>query len=108
MIAKNFIDNIKEACSSYESVLNINHRFGGTHTDHFEKNIMNIKEGTLFVCKGINFKQCYLEDAINNKAICYMSEKDYNKDIPKIIVTDVRKALAIISLNFYKDDLFKI
>ena len=68
----------------------------------------DIKEGTLFVCKGFNFKQCYLEDAVNNKAICYMSEKDYNKDIPKIIVTDVRKALAIVSLNFYKDNLFKI
>ena len=68
----------------------------------------DIKEDTLFVCKGFNFKQVYLDDAVNNKAICYMSENDYNKDIPKIIVTDVRKALAIVSLNFYKDNLFKI
>ena len=67
-----------------------------------------IKENTLFVCKGFRFKEEYLNDAINNNAICYMSEIDYNKDIPKIIVTDVRKALAIVSLNFYKDNLFKI
>ena len=68
----------------------------------------DIKENTLFVCKGFTFKEEYLSDAIEKKAICYMSEKDYNKDIPKIIVTDIRKALAIVSLNFYKDDLFKI
>ena len=71
-------------------------------------NSNKIKENTLFVCKGFSFKEEYLNDAINNKAICYMSEIDYNKDIPKIIVTDVRKALAIVSLNFYKDNLFKI
>ena len=71
-------------------------------------NSNKIKENTLFVCKGFSFKEEYLNDAINNKTICYMSEIDYNKDIPKIIVTDVRKALAIVSLNFYKDNLFKI
>ena len=71
-------------------------------------NSNEIKENTLFVCKGFSFKEEYLNDAINNKAICYMSEIDYKKDIPKIIVTDVRKALAIVSLNFYKDNLFKI
>ena len=68
----------------------------------------DIKENTLFVCKGFTFKEEYLNDAIKRKTICYMSEIDYNKNIPKIIVTDVRKALAIVSLNFYKDDLFKI
>ena len=71
-------------------------------------NSNEIKDNTLFVCKGFSFKEEYLNDAINNKAICYMSEIDYKKDIPKIIVTDVRKALAIVSLNFYKDNLFKI
>ena len=71
-------------------------------------NSNEIKENTLFVCKGFSFKEEYLNDAITNKAICYMSEIDYKKDIPKIIVTDVRKALAIVSLNFYKDNLFKI
>ena len=68
----------------------------------------DIKDDTLFVCKGFTFKQEYLEDAISKKIICYMSEKDYNKSIPKIIVNDIRKALAIVSLNFYKDNLFKI
>ena len=68
----------------------------------------SIKDNTLFVCKGLGFKEDYLNDSIKNGAICYMSENDYNKDIPKIIVTDIRKALAIVSLNFYKDNLFKI
>lgn len=68
----------------------------------------NINENSLFVCKGFTFKEEYLNEAISNGIICYMSEVDYNKDIPKIIVNDVRKALAIVSLNFYKDNLFKI
>jgi UDP-N-acetylmuramyl-tripeptide synthetase len=68
----------------------------------------DINENSLFVCKGFTFKEEYLNEAISNGIICYMSEVDYNKDIPKIIVNDVRKALAIVSLNFYKDNLFKI
>ena len=43
----------------------------------------DIKENTLFICKGFRFKDEYLNDAIEKKAICYMSEIDYNKDIPK-------------------------
>ncbi len=76
--------------------------------ENISYNSNDIKENTLFVCKGFTFKEEYLNDAIKSGVICYMSEIDYDKDIPKIIVTDVRKALAIVSLYFYKDNLFKI
>lgn len=71
-------------------------------------NSKDIKEDTLFFCKGFSFKRKYLEEAISNGIVCYISETDYQIDLPKIIVSDIRKALAIVSLNFYPDKLFKI
>ncbi len=71
-------------------------------------NSKDIKENTLFVCKGVSFKEDYLFDAIKNGAICYVSEKNYMVDALKIIVKDVRCALAVISELFYPDNLFKI
>lgn len=71
-------------------------------------NSKDIQKDTLFICKGVEFKEAYLDDAIKEGAVCYISEKDYKKDIPKIIVNDVRKALAITATVFYPDNLFKI
>lgn len=71
-------------------------------------NSKDVKKDTLFVCKGVEFKENYLDDAIVNGATCYISEKNYNKNISKIIVKDVRCALAVLSSLFYPDNLFKI
>ena len=65
-------------------------------------------DDALFICKGTEFKKSYLEDAIEKGATCYVSEKDYNLNVPKIIVKDVRCALAVLSSLFYPDNLFKI
>lgn len=73
-----------------------------------EYNSKEVKKDTLFVCKGVAFKKEYLEDAIRNGATCYISEKDYDAEIPCIVVNDNRKALAIVSRLFYPDNLFKI
>lgn len=71
-------------------------------------NSKEVKQDTLFVCKGVEFKKEYLIDAINKGATCYISEKDYEVDIPKIIVNDSRRALAVLANLFYPDNLFKI
>lgn len=76
--------------------------------DYVSYNSKEVKKSTLFICKGVEFKKEYLLDAINNGATCYISEKDFEVDIPKIIVNDVREALAITSTLFYPDNLFKI
>ena len=68
----------------------------------------DVSKNTLFICKGVTFKKEYLESAIEKGATCYISEKDYDVDIPKIIVNDERKALAVVAQLFYPDDLFKI
>lgn len=58
---------------------------------------------TLFVCKGATFSVKYLNEAIFSGACCYLSEKEYETDtsVSHILVTDVRKAMALISDLFY-------
>ncbi|MEG0663708.1 MAG: UDP-N-acetylmuramoyl-L-alanyl-D-glutamate--2,6-diaminopimelate ligase [Clostridia bacterium] len=65
----------------------------------------NINEATLFICKGFNFKEEYLKEAILKGAKCYLAQQNFllkeNIKIPAIIVNDVRKAMSIISAKFY-------
>jgi UDP-N-acetylmuramyl-tripeptide synthetase len=57
----------------------------------------NVKEGTLFFCKGRHFKKEFLEDAISRGALAYIAEDDYGiEDKPFIQVTDVRLAMSLI------------
>ncbi|EOL50028.1 UDP-N-acetylmuramoyl-L-alanyl-D-glutamate--L-lysine ligase [Enterococcus phoeniculicola] len=57
---------------------------------------------TLFFCKGLNFKEEYLVSAIQSGLACYVSEQPYEVDATcGIIVTDIRKAMAILSMAFY-------
>lgn len=76
--------------------------------DYVTYNSKDVKKNTLFVCKGVMFKDKYLKEAIENGAVLYISEKEYAVEIPGLIVKNVRKALSIISSLYYKDDLFKI
>ena len=71
-----------------------------------EKLCHNSKEvlsNTLYVCKGLNYKAEYLEEAIKNGAICYVAEKENvtKPDFPHIVVKDIRKALACLSCMYY-------
>ena len=68
----------------------------------------DIKKDTLFICKGVKFKEEYLVNSISSGVVCYISENLYSVNIPGIIVNDIRKALALLSYLFYPDNLFKI
>lgn len=61
---------------------------------------------TLFVCKGAGFKADYLDAAIKKGAIAYISETDYEKNIPCILVNDIQKSLSLVS-GFYFDYAWK-
>ena len=61
----------------------------------------DVQNGTLFICKGINFKEEYLQSAILKGATVYISEVRYKVDIPCILVSDIRKALAVLSKWYY-------
>lgn len=57
---------------------------------------------TLFFCKGNNFQQRFLEQALTDGLTCYIAEQPY--EVPAdlaIIVTDILKALAVLSMAFY-------
>ncbi|MBR0085771.1 MAG: UDP-N-acetylmuramoyl-L-alanyl-D-glutamate--2,6-diaminopimelate ligase, partial [Lachnospiraceae bacterium] len=58
--------------------------------------------GTLFICKGAAFKEAYLASAIEKGAASYISETEYEtgKDIPHIIVSDIRMAMCYLA-NIY-------
>ncbi|WP_052466401.1 Mur ligase family protein [Beduini massiliensis] len=54
----------------------------------------------LFVCKGNNFKKEYLE-AILHSLSAYISEVDYDVNLPLILVKDVLKAMALLADALY-------
>jgi len=60
-------------------------------------NSKDVSEQTLFVCKGAAFKEEYLDMAIQGGALAYLSEIDYNKEIPCILVSNIQNALAVVS-----------
>lgn len=57
-----------------------------------------VSEQTLFFAKGLNFKREFLTGLSNP---FYVSELDYEVEIPVIIVSDVKRALALIAEAFY-------
>lgn len=62
----------------------------------------NVKDGTLFVCKGAHFKEEYLRNSIEDGAVAYISEKAYK--IPgttAIIVNNIREAMPVLAETFY-------
>ncbi len=77
--------------------------------EYISYNSMDIKKGTLFVCKGSHFNEKYLVSALEQGAVCYISEEKYqtgDKVIPYIIVKDIRKAMAFIA-DFYYNQIWR-
>src|SRR5699024_4384186 len=65
----------------------------------------DMRNNTLFVCKGMHFEEKYLADALARGAVIYVSEKKYEAGdgAPYIIVNDMRRAMALIANLFYND-----
>ncbi len=61
-------------------------------------------KGSLFICKGKTFKKQYLFDAAERGAVCYLSDKLYDVKLPYIIVSDIRRAMALASEVFFEYD----
>ncbi|MGX7164638.1 UDP-N-acetylmuramoyl-L-alanyl-D-glutamate--L-lysine ligase [Enterococcus massiliensis] len=61
----------------------------------------SVDSQTLFFCKGLNFKADYLISAIENGLEVYVAEEPYAVSALGIIITDVRKAMAILAMAFY-------
>ncbi|MFV0364117.1 MAG: Mur ligase family protein [Suipraeoptans sp.] len=81
---------------------NVTNSNGDTPVSDITYNSKEVKEGALFICKGISFKEEYLEEAIKSGAIGYVSEVKYREDIPFIITKDIRKAMPILSDKLFE------
>lgn len=69
--------------------------------EHVSYNSMDVRPGTLFICKGKNFKEEYLLSAIEKGAFCYIAEKKMTDRIPYILTGDMRKAMSETGGLFY-------
>ncbi|MEG1705026.1 MAG: UDP-N-acetylmuramoyl-L-alanyl-D-glutamate--2,6-diaminopimelate ligase [Clostridia bacterium] len=69
----------------------------------------DIKENTLFFCKGKNYKEEYLKVAIEKGSVVYISETKYDIDnCSYFIVNNIRRAMASIALEFYNHSFNKL
>jgi|LSQX01.1.fsa_nt_gb UDP-N-acetylmuramyl-tripeptide synthetase len=74
--------------------------FAKIFIDNLSYNSLDVTNNTLFVCKGKAFKEEYLDAAIKKGAVAYISETDYHKNIPCVLVNDIQKSLSLVS-NVY-------
>ena len=87
-------DNEIESLNMCDDILDI-------EINYMTYNSNNVDFDTMFICKGDNFKEEYLNSAIKNGAIVYVSEKKYNLNIPGIIVKNIRNSLSLLSDMYF-------
>lgn len=93
---------LKEFVSAQTWSLTLPHSLTDKTFDALSYDSRTVSSNTLFFCKGINFKPEYLENAVAAGLDIYIAEQPY--DVPAtlgIIVTDIKKAMAILSMTFY-------
>ena len=76
----------------------LDHRFS-----HLSYSSADVTPDTFFICKGAAFKEEYLRDAIAKGAGVYLAQSLYEGvDCPHILVSDIRKAMSLVSIAFYQ------
>ncbi|MGN1098651.1 MAG: Mur ligase family protein, partial [Clostridia bacterium] len=71
--------------------------------EYISCNSRDIRPNTLFLCKGAHFKKEYLAMAKEAGAVCYVAAQKQDIDMDGIVVSDVRRAMALMA-NFYYDN----
>ena len=62
-----------------------------------------VTPGTLFIAKGVHFKEEYLFSSLEKGAVAYISDRIIAGREKYIAVNDIRGAMALISRMFYCD-----
>lgn len=76
----------------------LDHRFS-----HLSYSSADVTPDTFFICKGAAFKEEYLRNAIAKGAGVYLAQSLYEGvDCPHILVSDIRKAMSLVSITFYQ------
>ncbi len=83
---------------------------GETTVTGLEFNSKKVKPGTLFICKGANFKKEFLLEAIERGAIGYVAEEKYEvgEKMPALFVSDIREAMAPLADIFFNSPQEKL
>ena len=96
---RKYIDALQEEKIYLED--NLSDELRNRSVEIFTYDSREVKDNTLFLCKGANFKSEFLEKALEAGAFAYVSEEAYKKEgKPFIIVSDIRKAIAVLSALF--------
>ncbi|WP_429948431.1 UDP-N-acetylmuramoyl-L-alanyl-D-glutamate-L-lysine ligase [Enterococcus sp. AZ170] len=93
---------LKEFVSTQTWSLTLPNSLADKTFDALSYDSRTVSSKTLFFCKGLNFKPEYLENAVAAGLDSYVAEQPY--DVPAalgIIVTDIKKAMAVLSMTFY-------
>ncbi len=91
-----YIEKLKEKNLFIDE--NISEELKNKNVEILTHDSREVNKNTLFVCKGLNFKKEFLYNSLENGAFAYVSEMEYKEENkPYIIVSDVRKALAVLS-----------
>lgn len=89
--------NFREVVSNGE----LHYHFSGLTFSKISYDSRDVTDNTLFFAKGAAFKREFLEKAVQAGLSCYVSEVDYELNIPAIIVSDIKKAMSLIAMTFY-------
>lgn len=75
--------------------------WSGVQFDALSYDSRTVSPSTLFFAKGAAFKKEFLETAVEAGLAFYVSEIDYELDIPAILVADIKQAMSLIAMEFY-------
>ena len=100
---KNFVKDYVKLLESYGLVVENSDvdKVLDKEVEFLSYNSKDIRPNTLFVVKGANFKEEYLNEAINKGVFLYVSTKKYNNDLPVVVVNDYQRALSLLSNMFF-------
>lgn len=71
---------------------------------HMTYDSREVGRDSLFFCKGLNFKESFLAQAIAQGLTCYVSENYYEHQAAiAVVVTDIREAMVVLAQAFYQN-----
>ena len=71
--------------------------------DCFHYDNRELSGTSLFFCKGAHFKEAYLRSALDRGAIAYVAERACGVDAPRLLVSDIRRALVVLGRLYYNN-----
>lgn len=77
------------------------YQYSGLTFEHLTYDSRQVTQHSLFFAKGAGFNVDFLHQAIEKGLRCYVSEIDYQLDIPVIVVSNIKKAMSLIAMAFY-------